>query len=132
MDAPQQNPEQFSSIPPVNIPTFESPIPPYLLNGADAEMQYVLNSLSRHTQIMDWLCRVGTEQNSQIRRLEGQAVIAQDGISKDLKKLDERLYLLEIWKIKITGIWPVIVAVFCVLSAVADWAFRIFSAFIQH
>lgn len=105
--ASQTDFEDFSSIPEVVVPEFQSQIPDYLLENADDQTRFIIQSLSTQTQTMRWLCQLGAEQNVQLRRLEGRNVL-----------LEQRMAKLEGWKDKVISFWPITIGLVTIISSI--------------
>ena len=78
---------QDSTYPKLELPEFESTIPPHLLTGVSRENQFVMENINIQTQYIKWLCEAAIDTNQQVRKTNG------------------RLKKVESWKDKISSIW---------------------------
>lgn len=109
----------FASIPQINIPTFQSQIPDYLLTSLDDGTKYLIQSMSTQTQTMQWLCHIGIDQNLQLRQLDGKINVVEKNCMSTLTALDDRIRDLEEWKRVVTGFWPACGAVITAVTSIA-------------
>lgn len=76
-----------STYPQLELPEFESTIPPHLLLNVPKETQFVMENINIQTQYIKWLCQSAVDTNHQVRKTNG------------------RLKKVETWKDKISSIW---------------------------
>jgi hypothetical protein len=82
----------------IEIPKFESTIPPTLLDKVPEEMKWIMNSLSKLTQAVDWLCRILTEEDKQLRETDTRAIgnrIMVETLKRRQSELEQRVQNLE-------------------------------------
>ena len=104
-----------SSYPQLELPEFESTIPPHLLEGVSKETQFVMENLNIQTQYIKWLCQSAIDTNLQVRKTNG------------------RLKKVETWKEKISSIWMVSAALLTFSGTMALLVTRVYKAiFTEH
>ena len=87
-----------TSYEPLAMPAVESNIPPTLLEKAPPEIQWIMNSLSKLTQTVDWLCRNIVEENKRLRETDTYGIqtrLVVLALSDSQKQLKDRVDKLE-------------------------------------
>ncbi len=82
----------------VELPKFESQIPEALLNDASDQERWVMNSISRITQTVDFLCTVIVHLSKNLKQTDNTAIIAAAKVQElenKLEKHDIRIQVLE-------------------------------------
>lgn len=97
-----------STYPQLELPEFESTIPPHLLNGVSPENQFVMEHINIQTQYIKWLCEAAIDTNQQVRKTNG------------------RLKKVESWKDKLSSLWVTVGALFTFLSTVVIIAVKVY------
>lgn len=104
-----------SNYPQLELPDFESTIPPHLLEGVSKETQFVMENLNIQTQYIKWLCQSAMDTNMQVRKTNG------------------RLKKVEGWKEKISSFWIVGAAILTFSGTVTLLVARVYKAiFTDH
>ena len=99
-----------SNYPQLELPDFESTIPPHLLEGVSKETQFVMENLNIQTQYIKWLCQSAIDTNLQVRKTNGR-----------LKKVEN-------WKDKISSLWVVGAAVITFAGTMTLLAAKVYKA----
>jgi len=88
-----ENNNYQSAIPDLNMPVdgWKSNIPPHLLDGADPQLVWIMEELSKHTQATEFACRGVVAQNQHLKALNGKTFKNE----KNLALLTEQVKSLE-------------------------------------
>jgi hypothetical protein len=90
--------QKESSYEPISMPEFASTIPPTLLVKVPDEMKWIMETLSRLTQAVDWLCHNIVEENKHLREMDTRRIetrLVVMALSEEQKQLKERVNRLE-------------------------------------
>lgn len=122
--------EALSSIPELQIPTFESQLPPHLGATLSLEMRYLMTEINMINQKQDYLIRVACDSNLQVRRTNGKVLRLQDWqrrATSDLKEVEhtldnlrstqEDLSRIAGWARRVSGGWRGLVFIGALIAA---------------
>jgi Fe2+ transport system protein B len=89
---------QESSYEVISMPSFESNIPPMLLEKVPQEIQWIMQNLSKLTQAVDWLCHNLVEENKHLREVDTRRIetrLVVSALSEEQKHMRDRVDKLE-------------------------------------
>lgn len=112
--SPSPEPSQYqSSIPELSLPIdgWKSNIPPHLLDGADPQLAWIMQEISKNTQATEFACRAVVAQNQHLKALNGKtfrneksATILSEKVEK-LEDIAEKLSPFAKPMMQFAGLW---------------------------
>ena len=77
------NPQDISSIPPLELEEFECKIPQHYLDKCkNDDMKFVMEKVSESSEAIKWLCNAMIDTNRQVRHTNGRLKMAETDIRK--------------------------------------------------